>query len=88
MSLTLPTSGGRSVGTVRSRTQATEFSLLLPGELLLHDVLHTNVFHLPQHGVKDLPADGRGTLYHNFYCIPRYLFSTKRGSSYSYSSTD
>jgi hypothetical protein len=27
--LSSPTSGGRSVGTVRSRTQATEFSLVL-----------------------------------------------------------
>jgi hypothetical protein len=29
LALTLPTSGGRSVGIVRSRTQATEFSLVL-----------------------------------------------------------
>jgi hypothetical protein len=29
MALTLPTSGSRSVGIVRSRTQATEFSLVL-----------------------------------------------------------
>jgi hypothetical protein len=29
MALTSPASGGRSVGVVRSRTQATEFSLVL-----------------------------------------------------------
>jgi hypothetical protein len=29
LALTLPTSGGRSVGIVRSRTKATEFSLVL-----------------------------------------------------------
>jgi hypothetical protein len=29
LTLTSPTSGGRSVGTVRSRTQATEFSFSL-----------------------------------------------------------
>jgi hypothetical protein len=29
LALTSPTSGGRSIGMVRSRTQATEFSLVL-----------------------------------------------------------
>jgi hypothetical protein len=29
LAITLPTSGGRSVGTVRSQTQTTEFSLVL-----------------------------------------------------------
>jgi hypothetical protein len=29
LALTLPTGGGRSVGIVRSRTKATEFSLVL-----------------------------------------------------------
>jgi hypothetical protein len=34
LALTLPTSGGRSVGIVRSRTQATEFVVFLLGKIL------------------------------------------------------
>jgi hypothetical protein len=41
---------------------------------VLHDVLHTSVcfiwHHLPQYRVKDLPTDGRGTLYHTLTALP------------------
>jgi hypothetical protein len=36
LALTSPTSGGHSVGIVRSRTKATEFSLVLGANLLPH----------------------------------------------------
>jgi hypothetical protein len=35
LALTTPTSGGRSVGIVPSRTKATEFSLIIGGEWVL-----------------------------------------------------
>jgi hypothetical protein len=40
LALTSPTSGGRSVGIVRSRTQATEFSFFMTSV--------TNIFHFDQ----------------------------------------
>ena len=45
LALTSPTGGGRSVGIVRSRTKATEFSLVLAGSVTLVSIqanLHVN----------------------------------------------
>jgi phage replication-related protein YjqB (UPF0714/DUF867 family) len=71
LALTSPTGGGRSVGMVRSRTKATEFSFYISGLKAFN--------HLPLH-IKSLANDmksfktslKRFLYHHSFYTIEEY----------------
>jgi hypothetical protein len=58
LALTSPTSGGRSLGIVRSRTKTTELLLLLILHFLRIDFLQLNWIKIVLHQILTLPSSG------------------------------
>jgi len=75
LALTSPTGGGRSVGIVRSRTKATEFSFLVNKITYVRQAVKTQLSYLLANG---------GTLVNNYMFRPLRVYRPSSGCTSYY----